>query len=178
MSSKGVVLRSDVSGQIMMRAYLTGTPDCKLGLNDKVLVNDTPDKQPKKSSSAYNLDVILSKVVLDDIQFHQCVRLGKFESDHSISFIPPDGEFELMKYRSTDNVQLPFKVQAIVTETSKTRVEYKISLKASFTRHLTGQDIVVRIPTPLNTANCTIKVPAGKAKYVPGQNQMVWKYPI
>jgi len=24
--------------------------------------------------------------------------LGKFDADRSISFIPPDGEFELMKY--------------------------------------------------------------------------------
>ena len=37
-------------------------------------------------------------VELDDCQFHQCVRLGKFDSDRSISFIPPDGEFELMRY--------------------------------------------------------------------------------
>jgi len=38
-----------------------------------------------------------SAVELDDCQFHQCVRLGKFDSDRSISFIPPDGEFELMR---------------------------------------------------------------------------------
>lgn len=36
-------------------------------------------------------------VELDDCQFHQCVRLGKFDTDRSISFIPPDGEFELMR---------------------------------------------------------------------------------
>ena len=39
-----------------------------------------------------------SSIAIDDIQFHQCVKLSKFDSDHSISFIPPDGEFELMKY--------------------------------------------------------------------------------
>lgn len=27
----------------------------------------------------------------------QCVKLSKFESERSISFIPPDGEFELMR---------------------------------------------------------------------------------
>ena len=37
-------------------------------------------------------------VVIDDCQFHQCVKLSKFETEHSISFIPPDGEFELMRY--------------------------------------------------------------------------------
>ena len=38
-----------------------------------------------------------SSVELDDCQFHQCVKLGKFDSDRTISFIPPDGEFELMR---------------------------------------------------------------------------------
>lgn len=38
-----------------------------------------------------------SEVELDDCQFHQCVKLGKFDSDRTISFIPPDGEFELMR---------------------------------------------------------------------------------
>ena len=37
-------------------------------------------------------------VTLEDCQFHQCVKLGKFDSDRTISFIPPDGEFELMRY--------------------------------------------------------------------------------
>ena len=36
-------------------------------------------------------------VTLEDCQFHQCVKLGKFDSDRTISFIPPDGEFELMR---------------------------------------------------------------------------------
>jgi AP-2 complex subunit mu-1 len=32
-------LRADVSGQIIMRAYLTGTPECRFGLNDSLLFN-------------------------------------------------------------------------------------------------------------------------------------------
>ena len=39
-------------------------------------------------------------VELEDVKFHQCVRLSRFENDRTISFIPPDGEFELMSYRS------------------------------------------------------------------------------
>lgn len=36
---------------------------------------------------------------LEDIKFHQCVRLARFENDRTISFIPPDGNFDLMSYR-------------------------------------------------------------------------------
>ena len=39
-----------------------------------------------------------TSIAIDDCQFHQCVKLSKFETEHSISFIPPDGEFELMKW--------------------------------------------------------------------------------
>jgi hypothetical protein len=35
---KGSVLRADVDGQILMRAYLSGTPECKFGLNDKLVL--------------------------------------------------------------------------------------------------------------------------------------------
>ena len=32
----GTVVRSEVAGALKMRAYLSGMPECKLGLNDKV----------------------------------------------------------------------------------------------------------------------------------------------
>lgn len=38
-SNTGTILRSDVAGQILMRAYLSGTPECKFGLNDKLVLD-------------------------------------------------------------------------------------------------------------------------------------------
>mgnify|MGYP003386463308 FL=1 len=35
-SNNGTVLRSDVAGKVMMRTQLTGMPECKFGLNDKL----------------------------------------------------------------------------------------------------------------------------------------------
>lgn len=67
-------------------------PECKFGINDK-LVMDTKGKANVEEAVRAGKPV----VVIDDCQFHQCVKLSKFETEHSISFIPPDGEFELMK---------------------------------------------------------------------------------
>ena len=47
-----------------------------------------------------------SAIAIDDCQFHQCVKLSKFETEHSISFIPPDGEFELMRWDISKNFHL------------------------------------------------------------------------
>lgn len=164
MSSKGTILRADVDGAILMRAYLTGMPECRFGLNDK-LVLEKNDKNRGK----------VDAVELDDCQFHQCVKLSKYDTDRSISFIPPDGEFELMRYRSTTNVNLPFKVHAIVEEVSKSKVEYTLNLKANFDSKLNATNVVLRIPTPLNTSTVKCQVSMGKAKYVPAENQIVWK---
>ena len=38
MSNKGTVLRADVNGRIVMKVFLSGMPDVKLGLNDKLEV--------------------------------------------------------------------------------------------------------------------------------------------
>ncbi|CEI97932.1 Putative Adaptor complexes medium subunit family [Rhizopus microsporus] len=93
-SNTGTILRADVAGQILMRAYLSGTPECKFGLNDKlVLDKDTVNRNMGARRT--------NTVEIDDCQFHQCVKLGKFDTDRTISFIPPDGEFELMKYRTS-----------------------------------------------------------------------------
>ncbi|KAI9297582.1 clathrin adaptor, mu subunit [Neoconidiobolus thromboides FSU 785] len=165
MSTKGTTLRADVSGQILMRAYLSGMPECKFGLNDKLLLDrDNTDRSGRSNA-----------VEIDDCQFHQCVKLGKFDSDRTISFIPPDGEFELMKYRTTENINLPFRVHPVVNEIGKSRVEYKVLVKANFSSKLYANNVVVKIPTPLNTSGSSIRVGAGKAKYVPAENAIVWK---
>ncbi|KAF9282518.1 hypothetical protein BGZ68_005929 [Mortierella alpina] len=165
LSAQGNVLRADVAGQILMRTYLSGTPECKFGLNEKVLLRKDVTQRRKTSDT----------VEIDDCQFHQCVKLGKFDSERIISFVPPDGEFELMRYRTSDNINLPFKVHPVVTEIGKSKIEYRIMIKANFSSKLYANDVVLNIPTPLNTAGVRVSASTGKAKYVPGENAIVWK---
>jgi AP-2 complex subunit mu-1 len=42
------------------------------------------------------------------------VRLGRFDRDRSITFIPPDGLFEVMTYRVSQNINLPFKITPVI----------------------------------------------------------------
>ena len=55
-------------------------------------------------------------------------------------------------------------------------MEYSIHLKANFDPKLNANDVVLRIPTPLNTTSVNCKVQLGKAKYVPAENVIIWKY--
>ena len=179
MSATGTVLRADVNGQIVMRAYLSGTPECKFGLNDRLLL-DTSDPSTvgpvgNREGTQKATRAAAGSVTLEDCQFHQCVQLGKFDTDRTISFVPPDGEFELMRYRATENVNLPFKVHAIVKEAGSTKVEYSIAIKANYGSKLFATNVLVRVPTPLNTAKISERTTQGKAKYEPENNCIVWK---
>jgi hypothetical protein len=65
----GAVLRNDVAGKVLMKCKLSDMPELRLGLNE----------------------------ALEDVTFHQCVNLGAYEANKVVTFIPPDGEFELMR---------------------------------------------------------------------------------
>jgi AP-2 complex subunit mu-1 len=166
MSKKGVVLNSMVNGKILMKSYLSGMPDCRFGLNDKLSIKNTKSSGMRRSK----------EIDIDDVTFHQCVKLGKFESDRSISFIPPDGEFELMKYRITNNLVPPFRlISPIVKEVSKTRLEVRVTIKSVFNHRLFGKNVIVKIPLPPNTAKCSLRVGAGSAKYKATRSAIIWK---
>lgn len=176
MSATGTVLRADVHGQIVMRAYLSGTPECKFGLNDRLLLDGDDDGPAgNREGRTKATRAAAGSVTLEDCQFHQCVKLGRFDADRTISFVPPDGEFELMRYRATENINLPFKVHPIVREIGTTKVEYSVAIKANYGAKLFASNVVIRIPTPLNTAKITERTTQGKAKYEPEHNNIVWK---
>lgn len=65
---------------------------------------------------------------MEDVKFHQCVRLSRFENDRTISFIPPDGEFELMSYRLNTQVKPLIWCEAVVEHHAGSRVEYMIKV--------------------------------------------------
>jgi len=77
-----MIISSEVSGCIVGNSRLSGVPDLAMTFVDPSLI--------------------------DDCSFHPCVRYNRYERDRVVSFVPPDGNFELMRYRihSKDQVRL------------------------------------------------------------------------
>ena len=89
-SANGAVLRNDVTGQVIMKSQLSGMPECKFGLNDKLTMDQEGNRSQRGKKPVKAVDI-------DDCTFHRCVRLANFDTDRTITFVPPDGEFELMR---------------------------------------------------------------------------------
>ena len=254
MSSTGQVLRNDVNGKIMIKVFLSGMPDVKLGLNEKLDVRhsakiswsqrmqsvvanvghqlhclshfrgrahhlkfsrschahqhlleiwahldftfpwlptitaDTTfsplqDHQPEARSGVpesapinflarphacpaqwpVTTFPIHHAPCMQDVSFHQCVNLGRFNTEKVVSFVPPDGEFELMKYRCTENIALPFRVIPVINELGRTRLDVKVAVKSAFSEKLFALNVVITIPMPDNTAKADIQPSQGDA---------------
>ena len=172
-SADGTVLRADVSGKIVMQTYLTGMPECKFGMNDKLLMDKEVER--RNNAAAQRNRAANTGVAIDDVTFHRCVQLTQFDQDRTISFIPPDGEFTLMKYRITQVVALPFSVSPTVIVHGRTRVEFKITIKANFDANLAAANVKMIIPVPTNAASAQLSVTAGSAKLKSADNCLQWK---
>ncbi|CAI4789611.1 ASN_collapsed_G0049100.mRNA.1.CDS.1 [Saccharomyces cerevisiae] len=186
-SRDGSILKSYVDGTIDITTHLSGTPICRFGLNDSLGMQSEDEKkwlaqQQRYSRSDFGNKNFIPKaaagsVLLEDCKFHECVSLDKFNRNHIIEFVPPDGSMELMKYHVRDNINLPFKVTPIVTHSTRdNEIDYRITLKSLFPGKLSAKDVVLHIPVPPSTVDCKISVSNGHCKFVPEENAMIWRF--
>ncbi|CAD8161646.1 unnamed protein product [Paramecium octaurelia] len=163
-SAKDTVLRAEVVGSIELKSKLTGMPECQIGMNDKLLMG----KQARTTKQN-------GGIAIDDMKFHPCVGLPKFEKDRTITFIPPDGHFQLMSYRISENINIPFKVNVIYSDISENKLEIRLKIKSIYDKNVYGTNIAVKVPVPKNTVNVISATALGKAKHEIEEQSVIWR---
>lgn len=160
-SSSGNVLSSQILGTVIMKSYLTGMPTVYLGLNDKIVLQNTGKD-------------VTNSVEMDDLKFHQCVNKKKFEQERTIQFIPPDGEFELMSYRLDMQLRPLISVKIEIKNISDTRIEYYAKAKTNFKNRSVANNVSIFIPVPLDIQNATFKTSSGNVVYLSDREDLLW----
>lgn len=133
-----VVRNNVVTGVILCRCFLSGMPQLSIGLN---------------KLSQRNVQFI------KQLKFHQCVDLKRIleEDSNVVRFIPPDGEFELCRYRLKRSLkdEPVIKLQYFHT-TFKSRKnpsrQDRVLLRLGITSHFRSQD---------KARSLRLKIPAG-----------------
>lgn len=164
LNPNGQVIRSEIVGALKMRVFLTGMPECKLGLNDRVLL------ESKGGGTAGG-----KSVDLEDVKFHQCVRLNRFEADRTISFVPPDGAFDLMTYRITSELQPLISVECAVERHSRSRIEYVVKVRSNLKDRHQASGVELVIPMPADAMAPQARASHGSVEYFPERESIVWE---
>jgi AP-1 complex subunit mu len=164
--TNNAIIQNEVVGEINLTTYLSGMPEVQVGLNDKILFDQADDRR--------QTDVTRRVFELEDIKFHQCVRLSQYELDHVITFIPPDGRFCLLRYRVSAAIRPIINITSTVERFKGSRVELVIQARGDFTPQSVAQDVSIKIPVPTDADSPKAKCTVGKMKYTPKDNQLVW----
>jgi AP-3 complex subunit mu len=136
MDAEGGIVRVGVRGSIEVNCRLSGMPDVLLVLSGTEL--------------------------FDDVSYHRCVRHARYETDRSLSFVPPDGKFTLFSYRCKPlrSLQPPFYVTPQVTFNKLGgRLNCMVGLRhggSSTDREKEIHRVVVHIPLPPQTETVNV----------------------
>lgn len=163
-SSTGSLLRSEIVGQIKIKSQLSGIPELRLGLNDRVRFDGSGSDRSEGRRA----------MEIEDVKFHQCVRLSKLESDKVITFIPPDGEFELMSYRLSTPIKPLIWVEAVIDQHKHSRVEYLIKARSQFKSRSVANNVEIEVPVPPDADSPKFKATIGTIRYDPAKNVIIW----
>lgn len=105
-SSSGAETLSQVKGVVVLHSFLSGMPECRMLINSKL--TKQPQVIPHKGTPDSDLrgiagvvGVSSESITLDDIRYHPCVDLKQVEELDAVAFIPLDGTFTLLEYRSS-----------------------------------------------------------------------------
>jgi AP-1 complex subunit mu len=167
-AKNGAVIHNEIVGEINLATYLSGMPELRIGLNDKILFDQNGGQ------SDHQTDVSRRVFELEDIKFHPCVRLSQFERDRSITFIPPDGEFNLMTYRLSAAIKPIIHIDSTIERYKRSRVEMLIRARAQYRPQSVAQNVQIRVPVPPDVDTPKAQCTAGRMRYSPNDNALVW----
>jgi len=139
--------KSEIIGKILTKCSLSDMPDISLFFKDSS--------------------------ILDDVSFHPCVRYKRFEDDKMLSFIPPDGDFQLISYR-VKNVQiLPLYCRAQLSFSNGVGNIQLISNLKSWNVDL--EDVKMIIPLPKETIQSKVSTNHGQIKFNSTTKELIWE---
>jgi hypothetical protein len=153
LSPAGELLAGEVHGAVHMDARLSGMPTCMLAFNDLLrgaggaeaggFTPGAPERYAPAPGPARRAEIA------DSFSFHQCVRLRSLQdSGREVLFVPPDGKFQLVAYRSSEGVRPPVKVISSCLQHGRARVELIVLVRADVPPGTIAYDIRVRLPVP------------------------------
>ncbi|KAG8459283.1 hypothetical protein KFE25_014128 [Diacronema lutheri] len=163
-TAEGSVRSFSVDGCIQMKSFLKGQPHVHLALNEDLAIASGAGT---RASAGGGASALYGAVHLDDINFHECVSLERFESERVLTLSPPSGEFVVMNFRIgtlRSERQLPFRLWPTVHVLTDLKKELQLTVKADFPDKLHAVNVRVSFTLPKSVTSATVSLPASAVR--------------
>ncbi|XP_043551052.1 AP-1 complex subunit mu-1-like [Chiloscyllium plagiosum] len=190
-SANGNVLQSEIVGSVKLRVFLSGMPELRLGLNDKVLFELTgPEGQgatealhhvPAMGHTGWRWALIRLAAACPGGQApeQRCEEL-KGLAKHK-KFRSKNLSLDLNRLRTVGQIFLQLVhvkpliwIESVIETFSHSRVEYLIKARSQFKKQSVANNVEIVIPVPSDADSPKFKTTMGSAKWVPENNTVVW----
>jgi len=152
-NGSGHMVSGGVSGDILVNSKLSGLPEVLLSLRNPG--------------------------ILQDVSFHPCVRLSRYERDKNLSFVPPDGEFTLASYWIPDTtLNLPFHFDVSVkyhAEHGKIQITANPKLAVTMQhKQMLIDKFCVNVRLPSSIASASLACQGGTVRFDEATKVVIW----
>ena len=204
MNCDGAVLERKSLNRIFVQAFLSGSSDCSILLNDV---------EALLLQGKGELSVSMSRQVrLNNVVLHPCVKNAIYKSTREINFKPLDGyPFELLRASIDPYVSPPVTVNMLMEysqQRNTVRITASFSVRKKHNLHLRPiKDLVIKFPIPsswssqfladttfgskksvrstsvlrgsfrrkIKSSSCQIETQLGSARYEPAFGAVMWR---
>jgi len=150
-NASGQVRTFSIDGSIQMKSYLSGSPELHLALNDDLVISSS-------GKAGYGL------VELDNVNFHECVNLEKFEQERMLVLEPPHGEFVLMNFHIGSlrhEGQIPFRITPVLQPLTDYKQELRLQVHAEFADKYHGANVKLQLTVPKSSTGTSVELAPG-----------------
>ncbi|XP_016410833.1 AP-4 complex subunit mu-1 [Sinocyclocheilus rhinocerous] len=167
--SKGVLMKSDIQGEIRIKCFLPTTSEMRIGLNEELSIGKS---QLKGYSSA---------VRVDECRFHQAVKLDEFDTFRILKVCPSQGEQTVMQYQLCDELPCapPFQLFPSVQKDYVNRVLIFLKLRCDLPPKSTALNVSITVPVPKGSVSMSqeLSSPDQTAELQPKNKALLWEIP-
>jgi len=152
-NGNGQIVSGGINGDILVNSKLSGLPEVLLSLRNPGL--------------------------LQNVSFHPCVRLHRYDRDKALSFVPPDGDFPLASYWLPDTtLNLPFHFTASIkyhAEHAKLQITANPKLAVTMQhKQMLIDKFCVNVRLPSSIASATLACQGGSIRFDEDSKVVVW----
>ncbi|XP_071802332.1 AP-3 complex subunit mu-1-like [Asterias amurensis] len=146
----GSVVFAEIQGHIECSVKLSGMPDLTMSF--------------------------VNHRLLDDVSFHPCVRFKRWESERVLSFVPPDGNFQLLTYHigASSLTAIPVYIKPNISfRESSGRFDITIGPKQTMGK--TVENVVITSDMPKQVLNMNLTPTQGSYSFDPVNKTLSWE---
>ncbi|XP_037543149.1 AP-4 complex subunit mu-1 [Nematolebias whitei] len=165
----GVVMKTDVEGEIRVKCYMPSCSEMRIGLNEEFSIG-------KSQLRGYG-----AAVRVDACSFHQTVRLDEFDNHRILRLCPSQGEQTVMTYQLSDDLPAPppFRLFPSIERDAAGRLLMFMKLRCDLPPKSAAINLCASVPVPKGSLSLSqeLSSPDQSAELRLQSRSVVWQIP-